>query len=343
MRAEIITFMNGFASAQPVVSIVMPTFNSADFVEKGLNSLLNQTYENLEIICVDDGSTDNTVDILDSICKKDPRVKVILCGENKGPAAARNTGMERARGKYIAFHDSDDFAFPHKITAQVKFMEKNPQIGLCGGQMDMHIYWNDNKIKTHRNPLAHKEILLALLLFRCPFTTPSVIIRKDIIDQYGLRYDENLWVGEDVDFYTKIISHTETCNLPDVLGRIYVRQDSVSRSGRYDGACDSAFKLACKEFNLTKNEADKISFLYRQDYNFNNTEHLLFLIEQFLNRFPDLSRKYVLKKVFRRARQSFKINLNDKAKKAYLWSALKYRTCVFGAVKFYFKKMQYKF
>jgi teichuronic acid biosynthesis glycosyltransferase TuaG len=111
---------------EPLVSVVIPTYNRASFLKQTIESVLNQTYKNIELIVVDDGSTDNTKDVISPYLH---RIQYIFT-ENKGPAHARNIGMKTSKGKYISLLDSDDEFLPFKIEAQVSLMEKNPDIGM---------------------------------------------------------------------------------------------------------------------------------------------------------------------------------------------------------------------
>ncbi|HPI71773.1 MAG TPA: glycosyltransferase family 2 protein [bacterium] len=105
-------------SALPLVSVVIPTFNRADLLPAAIDSVLGQTYERLEILVVDDGSTDHTMEVLRPYAD---RIRVIA-GEHRGPSAARNLGMRAATGEYLCFLDSDDVYYPYKVQAQVEQM-----------------------------------------------------------------------------------------------------------------------------------------------------------------------------------------------------------------------------
>ena len=104
---------------EPLVSIVIPVYNVENFVKDTLSSVCNQTYKNIEIICVDDGSTDNSLSVLNFYSEKDKRIKV-LSQSNSGVSAARNNGIRAAEGEYICFLDSDDFMHPQNVELQVK-------------------------------------------------------------------------------------------------------------------------------------------------------------------------------------------------------------------------------
>jgi glycosyltransferase involved in cell wall biosynthesis len=113
-----------------LVSIIIPCYNSSKFISQTIESVLNQTHQNWEMIIVDDCSTDNSVRILTEYIKNDERIKLIKLEKNSGPAIARNRATEEAKGRYIAFLDSDDVWLPKKLEIQLKFMSKN-KVSLC--------------------------------------------------------------------------------------------------------------------------------------------------------------------------------------------------------------------
>lgn len=106
----------------PLVSIIMPAYNSERFIKESINSVLNQTYSNWEMIIVDDCSTDHTPELVATYQQEDSRIKLIRLGQNSGPAIARNTAMDEAQGRFIAFLDSDDLWLPFKLERQLNFM-----------------------------------------------------------------------------------------------------------------------------------------------------------------------------------------------------------------------------
>ena len=108
----------------PTVSIIIPTYNRAHLIGRAIQSVLNQTYQNFEIIVVDDGSTDNTEEMIKEFQKHDKRIKYIRHEKNRGGAAARNTGIKVARGEYIAFQDSDDEWLPEKLEKQMDVFQR---------------------------------------------------------------------------------------------------------------------------------------------------------------------------------------------------------------------------
>lgn len=118
---------------QPLVSVVMPVYNREKLVTRAVDSILNQTYQNLELIIVDDGSIDNTPAILNYYKQKDPRVKILTNQSNKGISYSRQRGLDTAIGKYVAIMDSDDWSVPERIEKSVVFMKEHPYIdAMCG-------------------------------------------------------------------------------------------------------------------------------------------------------------------------------------------------------------------
>ncbi|MDO9592469.1 MAG: glycosyltransferase family 2 protein [Erysipelotrichaceae bacterium] len=116
---------------EALVSIVMPAYNCADFLGITLDSIINQTYKKWEVIVVDDRSTDNTAEVVREYMMKDERIKYHRLEKNSGAAVARNTAVELAQGKYMAFLDSDDVWFPEKLTKQITFMEEYNYLFTC--------------------------------------------------------------------------------------------------------------------------------------------------------------------------------------------------------------------
>lgn len=130
--------------SQELVSVIMPTYNTGKFLSESIASVLNQTYPNLELLITDDGSTDETLTILENYAQKDPRVKVFCLGSHQGPGHTRNHSIQEAQGRYIAFCDSDDRWMPEKLEKQIQFMQEK-QCALC---CSSYITCNDRNEET---------------------------------------------------------------------------------------------------------------------------------------------------------------------------------------------------
>jgi len=214
------------------VSVVMPVYNKAPFLREAVGSILGGTFTDLELICADDKSTDNSLDILRSI--DDPRLRILELPENLGPAGAVNAAMDAATGEYIVRMDADDIAVPERIAKQVAFMDAHPELGASGGQLQLF----GESDQPWPFPLE-PDACSAQLLFGVPVAQPASILRRSVLLAHGLRFDP-AWpcIGEDWLFWLRMAPHTRFANLPDVLVR-YRRGPQNIGHGR-DKAADFA-------------------------------------------------------------------------------------------------------
>lgn len=182
----------------PLVSVIIPTYNRADFIEKAIQSVLNQTYSNFEIIVVDDGSTDSSAQIIQKLAEKDHRIRYYKLEVNSGVSIARNTGISLVRGKYIAFLDSDDIALPIWLETGVHFMEQNPQavVGFTN-LMYYQLIDNQKKVFSQRIPLYK-------LSWRSLAHVGS-FVRAGFINRHRIQFNPHFISAEDWDFYIQII------------------------------------------------------------------------------------------------------------------------------------------
>lgn len=200
----------------PLVSVIIPCYNAEKYISEAIGSIINQTYSNIEILCIDDCSKDNTLSMLREFEAIENRVRVYSNPINMQIAATLNVGLEHALGTYIARMDADDIAVHDRIEKQVNFLEAYPQIAICGGQCDVI---NEYGIQTGRifYPLSDEE-LKPLLLFDSCFAHPTVMFRKSIYNSLGGYAD--MMPVEDVEYWTRMtIAGYKFANLPDVLLR----------------------------------------------------------------------------------------------------------------------------
>jgi len=184
------------------VSIIVPTYNRGYMVGRAIQSILNQTYEDFEILIVDDTSTDNTSEIVQSISSK--KIAYIRHERNKGPAATRNTGIMAAKGEYIAFLDSDDEWLPEKLEKQMKaFRNASPQVGIVYTGL-IQVEGNN---KTYIPPpyTANREGNIHYSLFVDPLIVyPSTaVIRRECLSKVGM-FDECFHISEDRELWIRI-------------------------------------------------------------------------------------------------------------------------------------------
>lgn len=184
-------------STTPLVSILMPAFNASETINFALASLMAQSYQNWECIIVDDGSTDQTVELIKAI--PDPRIKLSLLGKNYGRGIARQKSLELAQGKYITMLDADDWLYPDKIAFQVGFLEKNPEVVLHS--MAMAIVDGDEIVSVRRAENDIDRNLNDLHKIFIPHA-PSMIRYSCIGD---VTYDSRFKLAQDQDFLRRVL------------------------------------------------------------------------------------------------------------------------------------------
>ncbi|HHF2112802.1 TPA: glycosyltransferase family 2 protein, partial [Haemophilus influenzae] len=143
----------------PLISIIMPVYNAECYLNQGILSCLNQSYQNIELILIDDGSTDKSIEIINNIIDKDKRVKLFFTPTNQGPAAARNIGLEKAQGDYITFLDSDDFIANDKLEKQLNFMLQNHLVMTHGNYAFCDLEGNQIKLVTTSKKIDYLTLL----------------------------------------------------------------------------------------------------------------------------------------------------------------------------------------
>lgn len=187
------------------ISVVIPTFNRARFLKKTIDSALNQTIKNYEIIIVDDGSSDNTKQIVESYGDK---IKYIY-QKNAGPSAARNTGIKHAKGTYIAFLDSDDEFLPRKLELQMKYLKAHPECRfLYSYYFNVDKKGNILKLREPKECRSKNELRFLLLTRRFTIRTSTVLVHRDVFDDSGY-FNTNYSYSQDWDMWLRIIKNCE--------------------------------------------------------------------------------------------------------------------------------------
>lgn len=206
-------------------SVLMPVYNKGPFVREAVESVLHGSFADLEVVCVDDKSTDDGLAVLRAI--DDPRLRIIELAHNQGPAGAANAGIDACRGEYIVRLDADDLAVPDRVAAQVAFMDAHPDIGASGGHLQL--FGSRNKLWTF--PLDPDDCH-AQLLFGVPVSQGASILRRSVLEAHELRYDPT-WprVGEDWLFWVRMARHTRFANLDRPM-TLYRRGEQNISHGR---------------------------------------------------------------------------------------------------------------
>ena len=216
-----------------VVSIITPMYNSGKYIEETLKSVISQTHENWELFIIDDGSSDNCVELVNEFKKIDNRIKLIINGKNQGAAISRNIGIKKANGRYIAFLDSDDLWVPTKLEEQINFMSKN-QLALSYSSYEK-IDEFGNHIKninvvytqtTYHNLLKSNYIGCLTAMIDLKMMEQKKIYMPNI----ATRHDHGLWLAI-------VREGFNVCGNPKILARYRYRKGSISfskfKSGYY--------------------------------------------------------------------------------------------------------------
>ena len=209
---------------QPLVSIIIPVFNSAETIHRSLNSVLKQTYKNFEIIIIDDCSTDSTINIIQTY--DDKRINILKHSENKGASYARNTGIKNSKGEYLAFLDSDDEWLPNKLAEQMQLFNTNKHIAIV--TCNCTFKDQNNKVAYHSYdnapPVSGAQAWKTLLQYSF-IATPSVILNKAYTDNFY--FNTALTVAEDQDMWIRSALSGEVAYIQDALVNVYIQPNSL--------------------------------------------------------------------------------------------------------------------
>ena len=225
----------------PRVSVVMTTYDGERFLSAAIESILNQTFFNLELIVVDDGSTDSSARIIRSFSESDSRVRGIYLARNVGIAKAANCGLRVARGEYVARMDSDDLCHRDRLLKQVSYLDKHKRIHVIGCDYraidEEDFFCTEVYAKNFTNPVpivfGKYRVAKEVFRFSYPVLHPTIVIRRSIILSVG-GYREFLPIGEDDDLYFRVVNlHGSVLdNLSEKL--YYYRRHSVSTTQRFN-------------------------------------------------------------------------------------------------------------
>jgi glycosyltransferase involved in cell wall biosynthesis len=212
--------------SNPLVSVVMPVYNSENYIVEAIESILNQTYKNFEFIIINDGSTDKTLDIIKKYAKKDKRIKVVNNEKNLKICKSLNKGILLSKGKYIARADGDDISLKNRFKEQIEFLEKNKDVGVVGGYMQIFNGETGKNISIRRYETDDKK-LKKNIFFYSPLSHPTVVFRKEVFNKLGM-YDENYHDCEDLELWFRIGSKYKFANIPKILIKYRYHPNSIT-------------------------------------------------------------------------------------------------------------------
>lgn len=283
-----------------LVSVMMAVYNSETYLKEAIDSILNQTYKNFEFIIANDGSKDRSRDII--LSYTDPRIVYIENRENLGIVATRNKCIDISKGKYIAVLDSDDIALPSRLEKQVKFMESNPEYGLCGTYFKV-INKKGKKLYNVKFPITDFELKTYLHFGNC-FCHSTILLRTQLAQ--SIRYPEAFQLGEDYALWQSISSVSKVYNLPffSTYYRIHTQNISSSKHEEMFEAIKRINEQNLKKLNIEFSDSDIINYskflIFNHTYftpenNFNELKNFLAKIILKIKSDPNIANLVVLK------------------------------------------------
>ena len=239
----------------PLVSVIIATYNRAQLVTRAINSVINQSYYNLECIVIDDGSTDNTGQIVKSI--NDKRIIYLCHKNNRHASAARNTGIKVSKGQFISFLDDDDEWHPTKLEKQISLILQLPnQFGMVYCWMD---YYKDRKLVLEHHPTHRGNVFAKVLDQQRIGGCPTLLIRKNVLDDIGL-FDETVLRGNDGDLIRRICLKYQVDFVPEVLVDVHIGHGLLGIGNNSKESVKNAIygqQIKFKKFNKELNHLPK--------------------------------------------------------------------------------------
>lgn len=212
-----------------LVSVIVPVYNAEIFIEDTINSVFKQTYKNIEIVIVNDGSSDRTEEIIKKWTEQ-KKIKYIF-QTNKGVSIARNEGVKYSKGNFVAFLDADDVWLPENIERKVEALQKDHNVGLVHANMQVvdHLSYPVGRVKEGKEG----DVLDDLLLWNgCVIPTPSsILVRKEVFELVG-EFDPELSNNADQDFFIRVAAKYKIGKLNEVLGLYRVHEENMHKNIR---------------------------------------------------------------------------------------------------------------
>jgi glycosyltransferase involved in cell wall biosynthesis len=244
-------------NSTPLISVILPTYNRLDFLPETVESILNQTFSDFELIIINDGSTDNTESWVKE--QTDERIRYIGYSKNQGVSYARNQGLDAARGKYIAFIDSDDINEKTRFEKQVAVLEADIQIAVCSSNIQ---YFGLRKevLKYKEKPLPFR----IKALFQTPFHFPASMMRRSFLEKENIRFRPEIQSADDYYFLMKIMAKGKAVVIQKTLYQYRWHEGSISLKKRkeQDANALAISQMAFEDIlNLKLNDVELNSIL----------------------------------------------------------------------------------
>jgi glycosyltransferase involved in cell wall biosynthesis len=271
----------------PRITLLMPVFNGEKYLREALDSLLQQTFSDFELLVIDDGSSDGSADIVRSY--RDSRIRFEQNERNLGLITTLNRGLDLARGEFIARMDCDDISLPNRLERQIRFMEEHPEVGVIGTWFEKI---RDNGTITVKIP-ADDATIRFFLIFDNAFLHSSILLRRSLLERHGLRFDADFPYAEDYEFWVRCASYTQVANIPEVLVRY--RDHSENTSNRFrkeqNSTADRVRRRHLAALGLHPDEAELALHLAITNYRFSGDFSRLVTARDWLSKLVEEVRK----------------------------------------------------
>lgn len=268
------------------ISVLMAVYNCDKYLRESIDSILDQTWSDFEFIIVDDGSTDNSLQILKEY--SDPRIKVITYEENKGVAHARNVGLEQCTSEFVALMDADDIALPDRLKLQYEYLMEHDEIdGVYARYRYMGI---DGKLQEVEYPMAYYnyKYVKAVMIFENTIANLTAMFRRQIVEEHQLRYDETCKIGSDYRFWIEFLRFGKIVGIDKVMCYYRLRHHSLFNNASISAKKESvrqmiSYNLKCLGFRLLTEEENALLKVFNIGGSIDSEDEMLLLYKALLS------------------------------------------------------------
>tara|TARA_R110001599_G_scaffold79463_3_gene215298 strand:+ start:1519 stop:2529 length:1011 start_codon:yes stop_codon:yes gene_type:complete len=248
-------------ASSPTISVILPVYNGEKYIEEAINSILGQTYQNFELIIINDGSSDTSLAIINQY--KENNKVVIITQKNSGLIYTLNKGIDIAKGRYIARMDADDIAHPERFEKQLSLFETNKHLGVCSASTENIGAETGITLRS-----ADNDTLKATLLFWPPFAHPAVMIKRSVLLENNIYYREEYKHCEDFDLWSQLAPFCEFSNVTDVMLKYRVHPEQVTNSFS-EVVLDAHFRICQRHLlaqGVSLEKRDFLAFIGKEEH-----------------------------------------------------------------------------
>lgn len=235
--------MTGSTGKSPRVTVLMPVYNGEQYLGEAIESILGQTFRDFELLIINDGSTDRSVEVIESY--RDPRIRLVRNDTNSGLIFTLNKGLELAGGEYVARMDCDDISLPERLAKQVEFLDNHSAIGVCGTWFRKFGMGTGKVVRWQTDP----DSIRCGLLFDSTVGHPTVMMRNELLKNNDLRYDPAYKNAEDFELWVRVAQYAGLANLDEVQLRYRVHPAQITLSSAA-GQRETAAKVRLAQLKL---------------------------------------------------------------------------------------------